>query len=174
MVFTVVNNELAMNSAVGERDKILVEIMCKGKKSDEDLDSEGCVQVEIEETYPSPWSMEPRNAYLTSGPFCKDKLEELLLLGYLWRLQNRGKKRSVRRSRHKEKKNLQGFDSTLRCSTLFKTIHKTLGIGEVSSNFLGNGKFISMTGRDHSANKERKKSHIDDIEEHIERRECSL
>ena len=55
-----------------------------------------------------------------------------------------------------------------------KTIHETLGIGEVSSNFLGNGKFISMTGRDHSANKERKKSHIDDIEEHIERRECSL
>lgn len=36
-----------------------------------------------------------------------------------YRLQNRGKKRSVRRSRHKEKKNLQGFNSTLRCSTLF-------------------------------------------------------
>jgi len=37
----VVNNELAMNSAVGERDKILVEIVCEGKKSDEGLDSEG-------------------------------------------------------------------------------------------------------------------------------------
>ncbi|KAE9396089.1 hypothetical protein BT96DRAFT_922347 [Gymnopus androsaceus JB14] len=50
-------------------------------------------------------------------------------------------------------------------------MHKTLSVGEVSSD-LRNGKVISATGRDHSGNEERKNSHVDDIEEHIERSEC--